>query len=192
MTAGSVKLRARVGAGGSKEEGKEDGFPSTVTLADTSTITANGGKHGWLAGEPIGGAGYSGGSAGGMINNQRSSGGIGGTNGNDGGQGGRSGSTYAGGRGTGEDITSYELTHFNISPGRGGQRYKSKGNLNLKPRQPYYIGGGGGGVLVGGSGPAKDNHWLSGTQGEGYGGGHGSGSSRGLPGVILIEVVQAA
>ena len=156
------------------------------------TINATGGKPGCgcgncgCGGYNNGGNGYSGG-GGGCHNILVCTGGKGGSNGRDGG-----GSRETQGRGTGEDITSYELTHFNISPGRGGQRYKSKGNLNLKPRQPYYIGGGGGGVLVGGSGPAKDNHWLSGTQGEGYGGGHGSGSSRGLPGVILIEVVQAA
>ena len=155
------------------------------------TINATGGKPGGHGGYNNGGNGYSGGGGGSTpaIIGSYMTGGNGGSNGRDGG-----GSRETQGRGTGEDITSYELTHFNISPGRGGQRYKSKGNLNLKYhlRKPYYSGGGGGGVLVGGSGPARNQNIWAQHQGEGYGGGTGFGISRGLPGVILIEVVQAA
>ena len=173
MAAGEVELRAEVGAGGG---GNNDGQPSRVRLFGTiwhqyRTIIAPGGQSG--SGNE-GGVGYSGGGGFGG-----SSGGVGGSNGNDGGQG----SSYAGGSGTWEDITAYQLSEFTLSPGQGGQPYRHSSSS--------YYGGGGGGVLVGGSGPSRDNQY----QGEGYGGGGGGwyDGSRlhqdGLPGVILVEVV---
>ena len=109
MAVGSLELTARVGAGGSAQS---HGSPSIVTLADT-TITAGGGKAGGNStNNYAGGAGYSGGGG-----YSQSSGVNGGTNGGDGGDGGY----YSGGSGTGEDITAYELTHFTLSPGQGGQ-----------------------------------------------------------------------
>ena len=91
----------------------------------------------------------------------------------DGGQNGRPGS------GTGEDISRYYMSKFTVSPGKGGQ---SNGDS----------GGGGGGVLGGGKGPSRNQY-----QGEGYGGGgaseyynqYASIIYKGLPGVILVEVV---
>ena len=82
-----------------------------------------------------------------------------------------------GGHGTGEDILSYELDNFDLTPGAGGQPYES-GN-------GYYHGGGGGGVLVNGEGP----HRNSNGQGEGYGGG-GMVRGYGLRGVILVEIEE--
>ena len=167
-------ITARVGAGASVQGGS-DGSPSTVRLP-SSTITAPGGKQG-TGSQPgtssqhkgRGGAGYSGGGG------HESNGYPGGYNGGPG-QGTAGG---PGGSGTGEDVTTYALTHFTLSPGQGGQWGGHGGQF----------GGGGGGVLVGGAGPARDH-----TQGEGYGGGGGGKGPEGvyfagLPGVILVEVV---
>ena len=163
MAAGEVELWAEVGAGGSGSG--IDGQLSRVRLYGTiwhqyRTIIAPGGLGG---GSRAGSAGYSGG--GGYDNNAN-----GGSNGNDGGQG----NSYAGGSGTWEDITAYQMSEFTLSPGQGGQPYDN------------YYGGGGGGVLVGGLGPSRSQH-----KGEGYGGGGGYDGSNynGLPGVILVEVV---
>ena len=168
MVAGSVELRAQVGAGGSYNS---NGQPSKVRLQGTAGIFAPGGHRGW-DGDEDGSTGYSGGggSSGGYASTY---GGNGGSNGNDGGHG--SGSySYPGGSGTWEDITAYQLTEFTLSPGQGGQSYQGS------------FGGGGGGVLVGGTGPSRSQY-----QGEGYGGGGAYDGSTwsGLPGVILVEVV---
>ena len=120
--------------------------------------------------------GYSGGGASGST----AGGCNGGSNGGDG-----EGDCYNhnGGRGTGEDITTYRLDNFVLSPGAGGKYDKSEDG--------YYSGGGGGGVLVNGEGPQRDSD----NQGEGYGGGanchrnsDGDLMYDGLPGVILLEV----
>ena len=81
-----------------------------------------------------------------------------------------------GGRGTGEDIAGYELSHFTLSPGRGG--YSSSSNRNRA--------GGGGGVLVEGDASGRHDGSHRDDIGEGYGGGGGSYSGR--SGVILVEV----
>ena len=176
MFAGALELAVRVGAGGHRT-----GAPSTVRMAD-STIVARGGQS---KSNGAGGDGYcGGGGVGGHDGNGWYYGGIGGTNGGKGGQG---TITYprhphhyqggAGGRGTGEDITSYTMSEFTVSPGQGGE-YNA------------VHGGGGGGVLVGGWGPARSQ-----PQGEGYGGGGGLGlegfqtTTAGLAGVVLVEVV---
>ena len=162
-----MEMRARVGAGSDGYSSCRDGSPSRVTLRDI-TVTANGGKKGTHSN---GGAGYSGGGGQGG-----SMGGDGGSNGGDGGRGSGSG-RGTGGSGTGENITRMRMSHFTLSPGRGGSRIRGGGGY----------GGGGGGVLVGGNGP-----YRSGYQGAGYGGG-GSGraywTSSGADGVILVEVV---
>ena len=85
-------------------------------MAD-STIVARGGQS---KSNGAGGDGYcGGGGVGGRDGNGWYYGGIGGTNGGKGGQGGGKGGG-AGGRGTGEDITSYTMSEFTISPGQGG------------------------------------------------------------------------
>ena len=97
--------------------------------------------------------------------------GFGGTGGTNGGNG-HSGSAGSGGLGTGEDISSFTFTAWNIDAGAGGD-------------VSYYLGGGGGGLLVDGQGPKCSRY-----QGQGYGGG-GSGWSNygdGLQGLILIEI----
>ena len=88
------------------------------------------------------------------------------------------------GHGTGEDISSYKLTGWTLSPGTGGTYYMNGAG---------YIEGAGGGVLINGEGPAADKH-----TGEGYGGG-ASGISPGgvasnreaVQGAILLEVEPA-
>ena len=135
-----------------------------------TTITASGGKaqifdddYNVRAGD-----GYSGGGGEGETSNS------GGSDGSDGG-----GSN--GGKGSGVNITKYALSKFNLSPGNGGQS------------QPWdyglFSGGGGGGVLVDGEGPTNSEY-----QGEGYGGGGGGEPEGdvipGLPGVVLVEVVE--
>ena len=46
-------------------------------------------------------------------------------------------------------------------------------------------GGGGGGVLINGVGPDRESKY----QGQGYGGG-GAGRNDGLPGVVILEIVN--
>merc|ERR1712098_381288 len=64
------------------------------------------------------------------------------TRGYDGGSDG--GDAECGGTGTGEDVTSFTLLNYQISPGSRGHFYSSLGDNS---------GGGGGGVLVDGAGP---------------------------------------
>ena len=94
-----------------------------------------------------------------------------------------------GGRGTGEDITSYELQNYQlVSAGAGGQYY---------PNDVYNHGGGGGGVLVDGAGPDVEEENKRGetlwSHGQGYGGGgtfHSSSDRYGHSGVIILEIVE--
>ena len=90
------------------------------------------------------------------------------TGGEDGGDGG-SYSSYTGGRGSGLDLGSVNMTKFTLSPGKGG-----------RVRTSY--GGGGGGVIVNGEKPSGNEY-----QGEGFGGGSVY-KYGGLPGCVLIEV----
>jgi len=91
-----------------------------------------------------------------------------------------------GGRGTGDDVTAYNMDNFVLMPGAGGKYYY---NFTISN---YRYGGGGGGVLVNGDGPQR----YSDIQGEGYGGGGGPHKVSGvwhydgLPGVILMEVEE--
>ena len=84
-----------------------------------------------------------------------------------------------GGSGTGDDVSSFTFTAWNIEAGVGGEVYLTIDGY-------YYGGGGGGGVLVNGQGPQPSSY-----HGQGYGGGgNGIGApyGDGMPGVILIEV----
>ena len=113
--------------------------------------------------------------------------GRGGGNGaNDGGSDWGDGEGNLAGHGPGEDISSYVLTGWTLSPCTGGTYYMNGAE--------YIEGaGGGGGVLINGEGPAADKH-----TGEGYGGG-ASGISPGgvasnreaVQGAILLEVEPA-
>merc|ERR1711973_290765 len=83
------------------------------------------------------------------------------------------------GHGTGEDISSYRMDKFKLSPGQGGMAYRSD-------KYGYVYGGGGGGILVDGAGPTTDGY-----AGQGYGaGGGGRYVTSGLSGVVLIETVE--
>ena len=141
---------------------------SSVTFSSGDIYAANPGQDG----QPYdGGAGYSGGGESGR------SFGYGGEGGTDGGDG-HAGSDGSGGHGTGEDVSSFTFTAWNIEAGAGGMVYTSANGYNY--------GGGGGGVLVNGQGPQPRPY-----QGQGYGGG-GNGNSAypdGNPGVIFIEII---
>ena len=142
------------------------GSQSSVVTINGQTIEAAPGKSSLAKG----GDGYSGGGADGY------SGGSNGGNGDD--------PWYRSddGHGTGEDITTYRMDNFVLSPGAGGKVWYSGDHFKYSD---IYYGGGGGGVLVNGQGPHRDSYD---NQGEGYGGGGGGRYREGLPGVILIEI----
>ena len=88
-----------------------------------------------------------------------------------GGYDGSDGGGSHGGSGTHEDISDYIFTTWKLTPGDGGSPAGS-------------WGGGGGGVLVDQLGPDADDY-----QGQGYGGGGGGYSpTRGLSGLVLLEI----
>ena len=90
----------------------------------------------------------------------------GGSNGSDG----EDSDSYMGGKGSGLDIRTLNITRFILSPGKAGTAYVG-------------YGGGGGGILVNGEKPVNgDFHY-----GEGFGGG-GYLRGNGLPGCVLVEV----
>ena len=79
--------------------------------------------------------------------------------------------SYMGGKGSGLDIGTLNITRFILSPGKAGTHYLGNG------------GGGGSGILVNREKPGGgDQHF-----GEGFGGGGGAGHS-GFPGCVLIEI----
>ena len=136
------------------------GEASQVTVSN-ETIVAEAGQD--APNDSNGGNGYSGGGA--QYNN-------GGYNGGDG------DSFYGdgyGGHGTGEDLTTFVLDNFILSPGDGGH--------------PLGDGGGGGGVLINGLGPDEGHNRFVGS-GYGAGGGSSSSSKLGLEGVIAVEIVN--
>ena len=97
----------------------------------------------------------------------------GGTNGSDG----EDSSSATGGKGSGLDIGTLNITRFILSPGKAGTHMGG-------------LGGGGGGILVNGEKPGGgDSHFGEGFGGGGYryAGGSG-GSGYGFPGCVLIEV----
>ena len=148
--------------------------PSGVYLSQYGIFfEARPGVSAYGSGNFNGGDGYSGGGALTYTNSlsiERGS--EGGTNGLDG-QDGKGDDDWhcIGGHGSGEDISSYTMENFVLTPGMGGKSYMSHATAGVYP------GGGGGGVVVNGLGPYRCDN-----QGEGYGGGNG------LPGVILLEI----
>ena len=96
-----------------------------------------------------------------------------GAKGQDGGSDGSDGedsSTDMGGKGSGLDVGTLNMTRFTLSPGKAGSN-----------------GGGGGGILVNGEGPSgeQNSQW-----GKGFGGGGGySNGNHGVPGCVIIEVL---
>ena len=155
---------------------------TSVVTVGNKTFTAAAGQQG--SSPSVGGDGYSGGGAY-SIELKGGYGSNGGANGGDG----EDGLIIAipfneGGHGTGEDIKTYPMEQFILSPGAGGKIYEAG---------VFYYGGGGGGVLVNGNGPQYDSV----HQGQGYGGGGGGHFneddeliSDGLPGVILMEILK--
>ena len=117
-----------------------------------------------------GGDGYSGGGDESVSSTVNA--GDGGTAGGDGEVG---SSSKEGGKGSGFDISSIVMTHYQLSPGKGGE------NQGM-------FGGGGGGVLLDRIGP--DTASLDGN-GEGYGGGGvGGTTTSGLPGCLIFEILD--
>ena len=132
--------------------------PSSVEKDGQVLLIAAAGQNndGWNGGD-----GYSGGGAG--DNNYHGE--NGGSNGSDGG----SYDSATGGKGSGLDIGTLNITRFILSPGKAGTAYVG-------------YGGGGGGILVNGEKPGGGDEHL----GEGFGGGGYGGA--GFPGCVLIEV----
>jgi len=110
-----------------------------------------------------GGDGYSGGGAGYYTNHGQD----GGSDGSDGGDY----SSNTGGKGSGLDVGTLNMTRFVLTPGKAGTAFS------------YDFGGGGGGILVNKEKPSGNQY-----QGEGFGGGGYGGYHNGLSGCVLIEV----
>ena len=115
-----------------------------------------------------GGDGYSGGGA---YDHQGEIGADGGSDGGDG----EDSNGHSGGNGSGLDLQTIPLTHFELSPGMGG-------GAGVSGSGGY--GGGGGGVLIDGVGPSVGRSYSS---GEGYGAGSYGYNTDGYPGVIVLE-----
>merc|ERR1712117_456460 len=104
---------------------------------------------------------------------------VGGNGGSDGGDG-QDVDDLPGGKGSGFDVRTVPLTHFELSPGSGGVAKD-------------IFGAGGGGVMVNGFGPSGES-----THGQGYGAGggtfinisFGAGDQEGYAGVIILELMQ--
>ena len=147
------------------------GSPSSVSVYPGGELlgeAAGGGGGG--DSEVAGGAGYSGGGGGSIT------GYPGGAGGWDGGDGEHSPFSSDGGAGSGLDLSTIELDHFQLVAGRGGEG-------------EYNRAGGGGGLLVLQAGVLRGRRLQdSPTDGEGYGGGSGNGWA--AKGVVLLEIVQ--
>ena len=141
-------LNLIVGASGEASSVEKDGQVLLIAAAGQNNNGYNGGD------------GYSGGGAGGSGQGR-----DGGSNGSDGG----SYDSHRGGKGSGLDIGTLNITRFILSPGKAGTQYSGGGV-------------GGGGILVNGEKPGESVH-----SGEGFGGGGCFGGS-GFPGCVLIEV----
>ena len=103
---------------------------------------------------------------------------------------GGNGECQSGGRGTGENISSYYFENYKLSFGMEGDFYSHYSQYGEE-----YTGGGGGGVLINGDGPGKrvNKVGLKEYRGEGFGGGgnyHEDNDNDGHSGVIIIEIVK--
>ena len=139
--------------GGEKE-------PTIVGKNDQVLFIAAAGESTW---DYTGGNGYSGGGA--MLQDGGSDGSDGGdhTDGH--------GDLQKGGKGSGLDLGTLNMTSFVLTPGKAGREVNGNG-------------GGGGGILVNGEGPRIDGF---GGGGEGFGAGNNRGYNA-AHGCILIEV----
>ena len=91
---------------------------------------------------------------------------------------GHSSGGIAGGKGSGLDLASLDMTRFLLTPGQAGYGFNN-------------YGGGGGGILVNGKRPTGDDHSSGQVRGEGFGGGgacHRCGTRDGHPGCVLLEI----
>jgi len=143
----------------------DHGEASTIYMETGDIVRAEHGQDAHHDGGLSGGDGYSGGGGYGDCR--------GGSDGSDG-----ECSMDGAGSGTGEDVTSYKLDNYVVSPGAGGH-YDN-------------CGGGGGGVLVDGAGPGVEGAMQS--NGQGYGGGgtvHKNTDYHGHSGVIILEIFGA-
>jgi len=139
---------------------------SNVTINEVNKIEA---EHGQDANQMDAGNGYSGGGGGYTMEC------IGGTDGGN-------GECNNGGKGTGEDVTTYAFKNFQLTPG-AGSKYFEDGK--------WYRGGGGSGILVNDDGPGVFD--MDDKAGIGFGGGgtfHNFSALDGRPGLILLEVVK--
>ena len=144
------------------------GESSTVAIINGESFTAEAGEDAQGTAEnSIGGAGYSGGGSGARDPGTAYDGGT------DGGNGGGGG----GGAGTGEDISSYILNTWSLSPAPGGEAFDCNNYGDCA--------GGGGGVLLDGSGPDTAHTSI----GQGFGGGGANGGA-GHQGIILMEITS--
>ena len=139
-------------------QGKKGGDSSLVHQNGTTLHKASGGLGGYIPG----GNGYSGGGGAGYGSSNGGNGGSDGENGEDGG-------AFAGGTGSGLNVTDLNIAGFEFTAGAGGAS-----NITL--------GGGGGGVLVNGEGPEGDEEDV------GYGAGGDGGEDAGDNGVALIAI----
>ena len=141
---------------------QKDGFTLLVASEGGSSNSSHG----------HGGDGYSGGGAGFYGRSE-----IGQDGGSDGSDGHSSGG-IAGGKGSGLDLASLDMTMFLLTPGQAGYGFNN-------------YGGGGGGILVNGKRPTGDDHSSGQVRGEGFGGGgacHRCGTRDGHPGCVLLEI----
>jgi len=149
----------------------DHGEASTIYMETGDIVRAEHGRDGYYHfGSFYGGDGYSGGG--------------GWDNCNGGSAGGDGECRFDAGSGTGEDVTSYKLDNYVVTPGAGGEYYHAYGS--------YSCGGGGGGVLVDGAGPGVEGAMQS--NGQGYGGGgtvHKNTDYHGHSGVIILEIFGA-
>ena len=171
-----MKITAKVGGGGRSLD--RSGRTSSVWLNNSKTIEAKGGGAGGGndGGTDDGGNGYSGG---GDFYHQDQDNQL---KYNNGGSNGGKGGGPRGGSGSGDNIAAYSFDNFRLSPGQGGQF----AHRVLNDDTMLNYGGGGGGVMVDNNGPSATPH-----QGKGYGGGGGPYSGDGLPGIILMEVLES-
>ena len=153
-------------------------FPLLPLLTHSAMIEKDGvelliGATGQNSNDAKGGDGYSGGGAGFDAKWKSNTGKDGGSDGSDG----YSSGGILGGKGSGLDLTTLNMTRFVLTPGKAGTGVNN-------------FGGGGGGILVNGKRPQDGRNRYD---GEGFGGGRGANCYSyskpiGFPGCVLIEI----